>query len=498
MSDSKRTEEVSESHVGESLRDSQSPASQRDAATWVRMPRRERWFLAGFASPPLILAGLIGWGVVREMRAGAKVQSFVATHVDDWPGLTPGGLTREFDRHTSRENTGDWNSILLSVERYRDDADDAVESLKSFVPPGQPWPAEPYAKRLASESEAVAKLRDAMPDTETPVWMPVNLEGDYVYPSDLPIVRILLKQDAHAFRVAYHEGDNVKAMNVLRRIDDTIDSWDWRWPGSLYWTQFQDQKLSLIRGSLKYDVWSDEELKELRSMVMADWQIERRFEQDVKALLASNLRTLATAGQSDRNWTARSFQELAPLGVSSTHVWQWIRSRNRILELPGVGSFEHVDQVNEIEEGLRLNRDARAGVSLVSVPYARPGDVLAPFHDRVRSMATQFAEIERDRRWTRAAIGLRIYRREFDRWPDELGDLSRVGMGGDLYSERPNQPLAYQISEDGSEARVWNPMLLKDAATDRMVFNYEILPIKTASNSDVDEDRVARLRTGAG
>lgn len=472
-----------------SLSRSDSGSERRES----KMNSREVVMAGLFAMPLLLLFVVFAWGGATELRDRSKVNR-VASEIDDWNAVRSVERSPEIDGDTSREHAATWDSIFRSMDRFEDDIDDMVEAYTTLTPPEQSWSAEPYAKRKALESQWMDRQRDEMRSDPTPGWQSKIADGgnEWYSPSYL-----LLERDANVFRVAYHEGDHDEAMKVLLRMNQTIAAMD----SSLMmhrvvrWTQHQRQVMPLVRDSVRFSFWSDEDLERLRSMVSTDWQIEQMFSQRVKATLASRLEFLQKIDRDNRgNWDVKNLRPLVPLGVSSTHIADVLDSQRRVLSVPQAGTWEHVRRVREIESQRSRGSGADASISLVAIPFARSTDF--PLHPGSFALARNLARLETERRWTVTAIAIRQYRNQFEKWPDRLTQLSRVGLTADQWCFEPGKPFGYQISRDGSEARLWTPDVedyLSNPNVNELRVDDRYLPTKRGSQ-EIEEDRIVRLQ----
>jgi len=178
-----------------------------------------------------------------------------------------------------------------------------------------------------------------------------------------------------------------------------------------------------------------------------------------KALLASNFANTRDGRSIGPQFGRSELFRNSRLWRLEHACWHEDPSRNRILELPAVGSFEHVDQCQrDSKRGLRLNRARRGRLREVGIlPYASRRDVLASVF--TRSSGADHGNPVRPRSnggptWTRAASDCGSYRRSFDRWPTKLGESFASRRGAICIPER-TEPNAGVSNQRGRSASSW-------------------------------------------
>ncbi|MCC9640703.1 hypothetical protein LOC71_00330 [Rhodopirellula sp. JC740] len=389
--------------------------------------------------PPLLAVLAIVWGIGREYWAESEYKSAVNELADQ--GL-PVTTTQIRDRYTNAEvdeRSAEWTELFDAVVALREMSRDSVEGMDDLVPPGQPWPAEPFAA-LMSEKAAplMAKFRELLA-SNTPIGSSSNYAA----------IPELLEDE---FQFAYHSGESELALSVLeqwRKFVETLNASN----RFQVWAQssLMDAWFRTVRTSVTHEFWNEEQLQRLVSLSNGFHAIDIAERNDSRLASFVAWDPLQDSGVWVR-YSEPNLRSTQPFGASAVHALaalQWIQRRD---DVEGI-RYRRRDRKEWQAKEQALTDETR---SLVSVPSAT-------LNRNVRNswgVATEYGQRQedsfRDRlEWTLTAINLRKYQVENGQFPRSLDALRTVGANDDDWTLATGERLGYRVgdgSKDGDQA----------------------------------------------
>lgn len=311
---------------------------------------------------------------------------------------------------TSRQGTIAWSKIVELCESN-------VSPLASSVPiigqGPQPifgsseqksWPNIELTEQYLAEMQPVLELIRESRDVEMPVWMEMQFDGVNTLLHELQASRSISSLvQLEAFYALYVE-DAPRALDAFRSLDAVPKAFDWHLylVGELIHTALRGMFYDAVQQSLKANLWSVEQLAELRSMMAEPIDLQHRWEQTLMAEQTfayervpelSMQNTLVSA--EDRLALVDDYQQAIELG------------KNPIGQLS--------DQASKLEEN--LFSPSRRGPS--------PGYVAlrSSIFPAIAASATALECLEYTRRLTVTALAIKQFELANERWPQDLSEL---------------------------------------------------------------------------
>lgn len=410
-----------------------------------------KWWLAPLVLfvgiPVLVLAGLLLSFAVRQSRAAAELDHAIADLQASGLPVDNRSLASYYESLTDRQRTAQW----LRIFKRLDSADFTASAqnmpfLGARGPDDVPLPGDPWAEQeeveafLESQQMLLADLHDATGEPE-PVYFPVAFDS---FETLLPHVQStraaarLLLLEHHA---AVHAGQGDRAAQSLRSLFGLAET---------------------LRG----EPFMISQLVRIAIHGMASGALQRSVEQDVldEEALADLLGRLdafddyqtlyRTAIAGERAAALPVYRE-SPLFVVGS------RSRDALVALEYYARMEAI--ADEEDLAAFVHSSAQLNEQMVA-EFAEAGPLqqfetmmsrmLLPASDAfVRAFARQVMQ----NHLAKLGIGLRLYRHRFGEWPQQLDDLSKVGLNPAELVPLGGKPYGYRVEEGTAILWSFNP-----------------------------------------
>lgn len=227
------------------------------------------------------------------------------------------------------------------------------------------------------------------------------------------------------FDLAYHQGNTQRALEILRRFG-------------------RDEEF--ILKSLEFDVWTADDLKQLRAIVDVPSDPDTAY---LKNLSNCRAQFFDFIDQVDSNVVARRGNELMhPFGIAPSHERSQLLLFNQAEQLRTLGTRDATDAAESIE------RNSHA-FSLLAVPLARANWINGYRTVWLENSAKYAWKSLMNKRRVITAIAIKQFKLQEGRWPESLDELTKVGLTSSDWKIVGNQDFGYRVVEDGKAVLLW-------------------------------------------
>jgi len=405
------------------------------------------WFV--ITLPPLLVIALLLSGAVRNWQLGHWSQVELNRLADEGRPVDVHSLTRKLDETTSKQNAQAWQEIIAGTVHLRNEywpLDGMVLEADQLVPKQTPWKAEPLVSEYVLKAQPIVEMIAALKESDQAVWQPtVNVYSNHWWPffNDYQAVSRLLTME---FRVSFHAGNTDRALRALSLIDRTKSAINIVYPTTYLLLDLEKQQEILIRQSLAYDFWTEEQLTLIQNRAEGMFFSEMRWHNSIDDEQAYLFDTFADAAKQPYN-----------SGESPAFIAECLMLSRKAQDIPGIGTLEHIEKIAKLERESVLGRNRFFWASITEVPFVISREKLMPsYGGKLQPFITQ----QMDRNLTNTAIGIKQFRLKFGRFPGVLSDPSQVGLTSNEWTILNSQAtgaksLGYKVAADLSEAILW-------------------------------------------
>ncbi len=225
--------------------------------------------------------------------------------------------------------------------------------------------------------------------------------------------------------LAYHQGDTPRAIEMLKKIGTDEE---------------------FILKSLEFDVWTAEDLNQLREIVGAPSDPDTAWRKSISKGLAQFLEFVDLV---DANVIARRGNELMhPFGIAPSHVLSQLLLFHEAEQLRAIGTRN----ARNAAESIECNS---AAFSLVAVPMARSNWINGYRTVWLANSAEYAWKSRMTKRRVLTALAIKQFKLQEGRWPESLDKLTKVGLTSSDWKISGDQDFGYRVIEDGNAALLW-------------------------------------------
>ena len=396
-----------------------------------------RWLVPVLSLPVLVGTIAIGWLGFREVRAMQTVRDLNVLQ-DTSSSTSDAWLDENHRASTSTVGTAIWSKVylLMFAANYEDQKNLSLVGSKSLSPildRGQPWEEDEPVATYLSEMRPVIELIHQAAQLPTPVWQPLAFNGPSTLlhePQEARNVARLLQLEAE---YALYHGDSQSALRAIDSLHATAEAigWNISVPTQLYHLSMQDLYLRTIQRSLHAEVWSSEQLEQFLSQLKQPIDVADSFRRGLKAERAW-VDSMLNSNQSEFAGSRLVKFPSAKLEL-----------QRKYLELQGLAdsaSSRFSTHVQEHENAIRRSEGAAGMLVNYYLPIAR-------------AYAAALDAKEQLRQITRVAVAVKRFQLEHQRLPEDLSELSKVGLSSDDWTVVGVGRLGYSV--EGDRAYVW-------------------------------------------
>jgi hypothetical protein len=407
----------------------------------------QRWpFWATVIPLTLLLAFLIVF-VVHEKRAQDRLNSELAhIRTSDDP-VDDATMSQWFLARTSQEGTSAWREIL-----HLTDASLAAFGQAGFkripyvgeapvpaeIRPGDEWPEEQDVAEYLRWMQPVLQQIEEASHYPTPVWQPIECRGFETLLPELQNSRSLTRLLSVEVEHALYHGDAERALRGLESMRAVTTAFDWELVlvTELVQIALRQVHQGMIRRSLGIDIWNEEQLLALQEQLGPARDVPTMWRR-----VFAGERAMMIAGLQNPQALGHGSEEASSIGMIS---------RVPSLREPVILAYEKLQSVGG--EGL-VGLPGRVTKTLETFATAT-NPLLGLLLPAVTAFAVAIENEETSRRFSRTAVAIKSFQLKHGQWPDQLSELSQVGLSANDWNTVSGGTFGYEI--DGAEAILWS------------------------------------------
>ncbi len=421
-------------------------------------PSREWSLYLLLAAPLVALLCVFALGVKRERDAAEAVNASLTTLTKDGHPVGNHSLTEWFDSHTTQQTSSPWDDILVATDGLHIRFSDVLPlGEEPRLEPNQAWADAEIMQRYAEQARPIIEAIERVPTHPKPVWQPVVFEGFQTTYPGLDGMRSINRLLMREFRVAVDQQDPARAIRALQLMLKVADAYDWQigiLSDFIYFAVVEEHRAQ-IRDSLAVGFWKTEEsLSQLRDQVNREQDLHERWDTAAAAERAFLLAEFGITSDGPNYFLQESEIDFFPFGLTDM-AGELLMERYQRWEdaetiktfepwPPQAGAFRHEDG----EDIWMFN--------ILAIPVSNAGIFLDKFFGNPRSAAAGFYRFELNRRWTLTAIAIKQFQKRYERFPNELSELSDVGLTESDWMVNSQESFGYEVGKGGKVAYLWS------------------------------------------
>ena len=439
------------------------------SSTHTRRGYSEFLTLALVLTPIVLLAALLAFGLLMELRAASQVKTQLAKLNSEGLYASNHEATLAADQRTSRKNAALWQDALLAASQLESRfyplqlaVHDTVDDL---VAPGEPWEAGPVMTEYAQQGQPTISLVEELLKDPQPFWRPILFEGFGTGLETIQHSRLISRLLTVEFRVAVHEGDHERAMRALRLMLGVSNAFDWDVALVGRYVEFAlvAMQRQLIQQSLAIGFWDQpEQLIELRDQLTKRDNLDEHWQliNDAESSMMLNALLGDLTDDYSSGILVRPAGLSLPFGASPLVKQEFLKDLPRRGPDVGVGTNRHGRQIAKAERKWNEQRingfsESPHTSSLVAIPFGNLGFLVDLFRHSQSQNASANIRFEFDRRITLTAVVIKQFQLQENRWPEKLSDLAAVRLSPSDWSAEPGRPIGYRVSGDNESITLW-------------------------------------------
>ncbi len=432
-----------------------------------RSPRRT--FLIGacllFGVPIVLCAGVMTWYFGRQSVAAGKVQQRIEDLSQRGEPVDDESMQLCYEVATSNKNTERWVALreLLETSLFNESARDmpfhgAVDedNQEIIVPlPGEDWPnrkaVDDFLQTWQAELKTIHELAEAeYVNIGKPLRRPIEFRSVATLLPDTQHIRTMarLLQLEHA--VATFDGDQQRAYECIRACRGLERS---TYGEPLIISQLIGRAVAglageMIQTSVQLDQLSDEQMDDVAENFPTFGKLYELYELSIRGERAMMLPLFSNPQQ------ANDIMELD--SISGANLLTKTRASDALYYLERIDSFLSLpnDDMQAFRNAAkratdRLENDARNAGMLETMDRAMSYMLIPAVGFYTEAIVRQ---AEHDN-LAKLAMAVRKFRHQFDRWPQSLNELSRIGVDASQL-RAANWPFGYRVEPSGA-AVLW-------------------------------------------
>lgn len=400
-----------------------------------------RWLVPLVVLPLIGFAIYAGWLGYREQQSSRDLDALIAPIRAAGEPLGDAWLAQRFRQTSSNEGTAAWSEIEMLSGNIGWRAMDklpivGVGKTLRTLEVGAKWEADALVDDFLLQAQPLLELIFDAAKYPTPVWQPLVFRGLQTLLPQLQesrqVQRLLMLDFEHA--IVHQDLD--RAMRDLQAMQTTAAAFDWHIciVNELVTIALRGMYYDAIERSLFAQVWTDEHLEKLMEQVRQPLPLERGWAASIEAEKAMTLSNLDGTG---------SMADLELLNSASNKLYL-IRRYDEIQSLADTPAGQFARKAAQLESDWK-NRPSNVG-----------GDILVNMlTPAVAAYAEAFDRSERSRRLVLTSLAVKRFQLANDRWPEQLQELSQVGLGPADWTLPGIGSLGYAVESDGKTACVW-------------------------------------------
>ncbi|WP_146524565.1 hypothetical protein [Novipirellula artificiosorum] len=427
--------------------------------------RSDYHYLLLVAAPLVTLVTMFGIAIFSAWKSQRYCESGLQLVTGLERPMAPTALADWYDARSSKADTVKWQELEMAsvavnyLERVSN-MNHRNRSL-SWVPPGESSRTAERNERFATLVKPIVDQLKAMPEPGQPVWHPLDYDNLTLQSMPAPVSAVLMFEMSDA----YHQGDTRRAIEAIRLGDQLLGP---RSKTAIQIPQFHQQMVGrLIRLSLRDNLWSEPDLAEIQQLMSAQGDAEESWRNHV------TMDALRVAPWLLDHYRGSRYRHYAhgtnPLSQDRSGEWRVVPSE----AIGIVDQYTHAVQL-EGQPGTADHSNSAARTlpsrfprpwndepqkrfyfdQWLKMPYVDPNPDISSIGNNLPSFAQQLVDHTKDQRFTRTAIALKQYQMKFDRYPETLNELTKVGLPASAMLGSEGKPFYYRVEKQGESVTV--------------------------------------------
>ncbi len=415
---------------------------------------------------PLILcAGVLTWYMGRQSAAADKVHLWIEDLSQRGEPVDDPSLQLAYEISTSDENTERWVALrkILETNEFRESSRDIpfqdpyneLDNPPIVPPPGEDWPnrtaVDEFLKKWRSELQTIRELGEAeYANKGKPLRRPIEFRSVATLLPDTQFARPMARLTMLDHAVAMHDGDQQQAYQCLRACFGLERSMDGE---PLIVSQLVGLAIGalaseILQKSVEHDQLSDQQMDELAANLPSFDKLCDLYEMAMRGERAMMLPLFSDPEQAyqilniDSAAGANLFAK-----ARSTDALYYLEIMDQWLSLPRDDLNSFRDAAKRVNA--KLSNDVGNAGILEKLDHAM-SYMIIPANDAFAEVIVRRAE---QNNLAKLAMGVRKFHHNFDRWPESLEELNKVGVEASQL-RAANWPFGYRIEKSG-EAVLW-------------------------------------------
>lgn len=402
------------------------------------------WFAVSGAS--LLLLG-IGTVVTHQVQAAMEVRRELEEIRQAGRPIDDASMAAWYQQQTHQEGTAIWNQIMNLASRSASNYPDldllpvlGMAELPETIEPQQTWQQREVVEEFLQYCQPILELIVQAEAYPRPVWHPIAFSGYETSLSELQASRSVIRLLQLEVEAALWSADAERALRGLKGMRITLEAFGFESPimlvADLINQAIEGVRLATIQRCLQCDLWTAQQLAELRSEIGPAWELEQRWQ---RVFQGERSMWLSGSEQAENGWAEGAPLFIMRLPTTKRALLTLYRESE---QLASVGHTELLEKARFFED--RLQDGQQGSFTDLVVTLFNPG---APAY------LTTLIRSEDLRRMTLSAVAVKQFQVQEGRWPGRLSELAKVGLDVADWSIVTGIPLGYQASED--EASLW-------------------------------------------
>ena len=418
-----------------------------------------------FGVPLLLCAGVLSWYVSRQSAAADKVHLRIEDLSQRGQPVDDQSLQVWYEVGTSDKRTEQWVALrkALETKEFREssryipflDGHDQAGDPISVPMRGEAWPnrqsVDDFLQQWRAELQTIHELAEAEYNNDgKPLRRPIEFRSVMTLLPDTQQVRTMarLMQLEHA--VAMHDGDRQRAHRCLRACLGLARSTDGEpfMISQLIGLAVAGLAGEILQKSVEHDQLSDEQMEKLAAKLPTFDELCDVYE---LAMLGERAMMLPLFSDPQEAREIMGIESTAGANLltktRSTDALYYLQLMDQWLSLPRDDMQAFRDAAVRVSDQLQI--DASNAGMLERMDHAM-SYMIIPAVGGFAGAIVRYAE---QNKLAKLAMAVRKFHHQFDRWPQDPGELSRIGVDPSQL-RAANWPFGYRVEESG-EAVLW-------------------------------------------
>ncbi len=422
----------------------------------IKRPSLSAWWLLLLIPLIAVLFPVATW-YATEVQAAADIRSHLEALTKAGHPVDVSSLLKSFEDRSSKENTIAWGDIIqpmlaINGASYSSNAritlsnentasqsrlprhDRTIEVISTR---GNDPIVVSVTKSLSEQAQPIIRrLQELLPD-ENPVWKPMEIDISQPFFEPFGLVCSTDKLLMLEVELAIHETKIDQAIEMLKLHRESLTAFDWKTTvhGETTRAEILQDRNDFLLFILGKDLatkkeWKAEHLRALIELLDEESSLSSRWRQvfdferavtyeSIGVHKIGSYSSLLVLAPDLRN---ANFPQGRQVEVPATRVRDFLMELDAGMSVADKGYEGLVERASEVESS--WHRRSQINVHW----FHRRGDlylneVLTTHGPHLHELAANLSKLEDSRRFTRAALAVKLFQLEHSEWPRQISDL---------------------------------------------------------------------------